>query len=558
MAFEFRKGQLSVCCLLLLAACATDRRRFPLRDPMWRDDDERPQSKVPEEYFSPLVWEGVDNTIFQPITRFFAVDPGGEAINVNAMDEVPDSSWFANRLGRKEMTPEEIARGPCEGPPLDPLEGWTVIGAKLDGQTPGFRIQARDGRRYLLKFDDNVQPERATAADVIGSKIFHAAGYHVPCNQVVSFAEPALQVPPAAAHAKLPITPDEVHRILQFAPQRSDGQYRAIATELVPGKIIGPWRYDGTRCDDMNDVVPHQDRRELRANYVLSAWLNHFDSRDGNTLATFIQTPDGRGYVKHYIIDWGDTLGSLWPWDAISRRLGYSYYFDFAHVGRDFVTLGTVRRPWEKLHFGPAGVTLGYFDDDSQFEPDEWHDGFPNPAFKRMTERDAAWMTRIMARFTDAHIDAIIAEGHFSNPTVTAEASRILKSRRDKILQRCLSRLSPLSDPRLAAGEGGTDLCLRDIALLAKVASREGRQYSAQALGDSVSRPGPVRFSQQDEVCLELPKSAGAAESHPSYLVIEVEASSPGQPRASPVRVYLYQLGINSFRIVGLERPEGS
>src|SRR6266849_2506399 len=120
MAFERaeRKGRLCLCSLLLLAACATGRQRFPLREPMWRDDDQRPQSKVPEEYFSPLVWEGVNNTIFQPITRFFAVDPGGEAINVNALDEVPDSSWFANRLGRTEMTPEEIARGPCEGPPL--------------------------------------------------------------------------------------------------------------------------------------------------------------------------------------------------------------------------------------------------------------------------------------------------------------------------------------------------------------------------------------------------------------------------------------------------------
>jgi hypothetical protein len=330
-----------------------------------------------------------------------------------------------------------------------------------------------------------------------------------------------------------------------------------MATEIVPGAIIGPWTYEGTRDDDINDVVPHQDRRELRANYVLSAWLNHFDSRDGNTLATFIKTPEGRGFVKHYLIDWGDSLGSLWPWDAMSRRLGYSYYFDFAQVGGDFVTFGVVRRPWEKLRFGSAGFTLAYFDDDSQFQPDEWHDGFPNPAFKRMTERDAAWMTRIVARFTDAHVDAIVAEGRFSNQTVAAEASRVLKSRRDKILQRWLSRLSPLSDPKLAAREGGTDLCLRDIALLAKVASRQGRQYSAQGFGDSVgARPLPVRFNQQEEVCLELPKTSDASESHPSYLVIEVEASSPGQTVASPVRVYLYQLGLNSFRIVGLERPE--
>ena len=37
--------------------------------------------------------------------------------NVNALDEVPDSSWFTNRLGRRPMTTEEIARGPCLGRP---------------------------------------------------------------------------------------------------------------------------------------------------------------------------------------------------------------------------------------------------------------------------------------------------------------------------------------------------------------------------------------------------------------------------------------------------------
>jgi hypothetical protein len=539
-----------------VAACATDHRRFPLRDPTWRDEDQRLQSKVPEEYFSPLVWDGAKYTIFHPITRFFAVDPGGEATNVNAVDEVPDSSWFINRLGRTEMTPEEIVRGPCEGPPLD-SEGWTVIGAKLDGQTPGFRISARDGRQYLLKFDDDVQPERATAADVIGSKFFHAAGYNVPCNQIVSFGELALQVPPAAEHAKLPITPEKVHDILQFAPKGSDGQYRAMATEIVPGKIIGPWTYEDTRDDDINDVVPHQDRRELRAGYVLAAWLNHFDSRDGNTLASFEQTPDGRGFVKHYIIDWGDTLGSLWPWDDLSRRLGYSYYFDFAHIGRDIVTLGTVPRSWEKLTWGPAGVTIGYYGDDSQFEPDEWHDGYPNPAFMRMTERDAAWMTRIVARFTDADIDAIVAEGHLSNPIAVREVSRMLKSRRAKILQRWLTRLSPLTEPTVTTHESRTDLCLRDLAVVAKVASTDGRQYSARALDESgKARALPVHSDEASQVCMELPNADSASENHPFYLVIEAEATSPGQDRASPVRVYLYQLGMNSFRVVGLERPE--
>jgi hypothetical protein len=542
---------------LIVSACATDHRRFPLREPVWRDDDQRPQKNVPEDYFSPLYWEGVRASIFDPITNFLSADHSGEALNVNAMDEIPDSSWFENRLGKSPMTPEQMARGPCEGPPLDASQDWTVIGGKLDGQTPGFQIKASDGRRYLLKFDDDVQPERATAADVIGSKFFYAAGYHVPCNQIVHFEESTLKALPGEEKKPHGITPEQVHSILNFAPRDKDGRFRAMATEFIAGKIIGPWRYQSTRDDDMNDVVPHEHRRELRANYVISAWLNHFDSRDGNTLATFVEPPGGGGFVKHYIIDWGDTLGSLWPSDGLSRRLGYSYYFDFAQIGRDFITFGFVRRPWEKLHFGPAGVTLGYFDDDSQFVADEWHDGFPNPAFSRVTERDAAWMTRIIARFTDDHIDAIVKEGQFTDPVVVAEAIRILKSRRDKILQRWLTRLSPLSEPRVAEHDGKADLCLRDLSLLAKATAKEGRQYSGRVSVESTpGRAISVRSNGQGEACAELPNTPSASDAHPLYTVVEVQARSLAQASESPVRVYLYQLGTNRFRIVGLERPE--
>ena len=34
------------------------------------------------------------------------------AVNVNTMDEVPDSSWFTNRIGRRAMAIDEIVRGP--------------------------------------------------------------------------------------------------------------------------------------------------------------------------------------------------------------------------------------------------------------------------------------------------------------------------------------------------------------------------------------------------------------------------------------------------------------
>ena len=44
---------------------------------------------------------------------------GLRAKNLNTIDEVPDSSWFSNRIGSRRITTDEIARGPIAGDPPD-------------------------------------------------------------------------------------------------------------------------------------------------------------------------------------------------------------------------------------------------------------------------------------------------------------------------------------------------------------------------------------------------------------------------------------------------------
>ena len=63
---------------------------------------------------------------------------------------------------------------------------------------------------------------------------------------------------------------------------------------------MGPFENVGTRGDDPNDVIPHEDRREIRANRLLAAWLNHFDSRSANSLDMLVGE-NGRKFVKHLL-----------------------------------------------------------------------------------------------------------------------------------------------------------------------------------------------------------------------------------------------------------------
>jgi hypothetical protein len=149
-----------------LAACGGEA-RFPLREPMTRDADERPFLPAPEEYVSPFAWDGANQMLFRPIARFFAVDPAGRAVDVNAFDEVPNSSWFENRLGTTPMTEADIARGSCGDQTLSVNAepgSWMIDQGKPNGANPGFRVNIPGLGKFLLKGDPNGEPERATGA----------------------------------------------------------------------------------------------------------------------------------------------------------------------------------------------------------------------------------------------------------------------------------------------------------------------------------------------------------------------------------------------------------
>src|SRR5262249_14045611 len=107
---------------------------------------------------------------------------------------------------------------------------------------------------------------------------------------------------------------------------------RFAASRWLPGRTIGPFTYSGLRDDDPNDVIPHEDRRDLRAARVLAAWTEHYDSREQNSMDVWLsddpRDPDSSpGKVIHYYLDLGDCFGGAWSPDLLWRRIGRSYLF---------------------------------------------------------------------------------------------------------------------------------------------------------------------------------------------------------------------------------------
>jgi hypothetical protein len=417
----------------------------------------------------------------------------------------------------------------------------------------------------MLKYDGVVQGPRATTADTVVSKFYYAAGFDVPCNEVVFFDRSILQIDPEAKSEdadgnKVPISQKDLDTIFSKAIQLPDGRYRASSSLFLSGKPIGPFRYEETRDDDPNDVIPHEERRDLRGAYVLAAWSNHFDAREQNSLDTFVEAlgPNGEklgGYVQHNYLDFGDCFGSIWEPPMMGRRIGYSHYFAGDHVFIDLITFGTIKRQWDDNHFSTTGPVLGYYQVDN-FVPDEYRPGYPNPAMLRHTERDAAWMARIMARMSPGHVKAMIEAGRIQDQAINDELVRVVLGRRMKVLARYLSRLSALTDPTVTPGpSGGAQLCMEDLGVTAGVFPQMGRQYNARAyLGDTATRQNIARVRTTPHMCVDLPGVGGASPDAPRYLMVDMFALTGSQPKA-PARVHLYHLGGADYKVVGLERP---
>lgn len=502
---------------LLLAGCGAALRPFPDAPIVREDDDRTPFGPRPAPRRSTAVWDAGEGVFFRPALRALSLEGGRQAVNVNALDEVPDSSWFEAR----RVPAAEMSRGACAPSQLAPPRPWRVLEPKTDGVQPGLFIEDARGRRHLLKTDGAGTPERSTAADAVGAALMHALGYHVPCNQVVFFAVDDLRFPPRLRA--------EVEAVIAAATPDARGR-RASLSALVDGEPLGPWRYEGVWPSDPNDRVPHERRRELRALRWFFAWIDHLDAREHNTLMVWRGAE--RGHVEHLLIDFGDAFGAGAPSERRRARMGRTSWMDPTATAEDVLTLGLLPRPWFVAR--EAHPILGDFATEP-FDPDGWRSHYDPGPFARADATDAAWAARRLATLTDAHLEEAVRAARFADPSTAGLLVAALRTRRDAILTRHLSGRSPLTSPRAL----GDALCLDDVAVraglvLARAREDFGRLRFPSSRGLAVSRTG-------ERVCVRGVPTEG-------YAVVDVRVRGvPG-----PARVHL-----RDGRVVGLERPEG-
>lgn len=456
----------SVAAIVLWLACGPAR-----ADVKWTDPDTRPIPR-PKTVEETLLWDILDHTVFYEVGDLLDLGwmarrvaglagyPARQADNVNALDEVPNSSWFLNRHHLRRMTPGALAAGPLmQQPDAGP---WMIVAGKLEGKAPGFTIRDGKGDRYLVKFDARGAYEVATSAEVISTRIYHAAGYNVPPNAIVKFKPDVLRIGSEATvrgadGRERPMGDDDLDAILDQVEVGEDGSIRAVASKFLDGVPIGVFDFHDRRKDDANDRVDHQHRRELRGLRVLAAWLGDTDRRAANTLNVWMETSPGLGYVKHFLIDMGATLGSgtLGP---TTPKSGHEYFVDPREVVKSLLSFGLYRKAWEEPVPMPF-PEVGYFESET-FHPTRWDPNYPNPAFLRCTNRDGYWGAKIVAAFTDADLEAIVRAAAFRREGAAAEMVRVLSERRSRTVRYWFARSCPADRFRIV----GSRLVFVDLA----------------------------------------------------------------------------------------------
>ncbi len=536
---------------VVLAGCATSATRFADRPVLWRDPDDLPIARPHAPPPTGIQWSGFRDAIVFPADRALTLDYGEESENVNALDEVPDSSWWMDirRNGDHDgafLRPRAFSAGEIErgafGDDPGPIPPFTIVKGKTIGSTPGLVVLDARGTRYMFKLDPPGWLGLNTSTEVVAARLAWASGWLVPAEMIVDVRADQLVLSPTARSKnardeEVPLTATMLEELLRRTPREANGTIRVCAGRWLEGRSLGPWAYTGRRADDPNDRIEHQNRRDVRAFGVFAAWVNDIDTMENNTMDAYVG-PDGRGHVVHYQQDVGGSFGQfaavpaeVWMGQETFFMPGriVASLFSFGAMGRTFDDDGRGERRRVLLEKYPE---LGYFDDEG-FDPRSWHPVLDNPAFVRMTRRDRYWGAKRVVAFSEEEVRAAVALGHYA-PATEERLYQILWRRRERIARAYFTETTPLDYFRFDGGR----LCFDDL-------------WIAAGLG----RPGSARYFTVDGGRQRDAGSAGCVAVTPSdgYHVVELGVVRGGDARGAPTVKVHYVAGAGRLRIVGIE-----
>lgn len=535
--------------------------RFKNQPIVWRVNDRVDTPKKPKERTFARTLYHFDGFYHRRLTRLMEMHPTRRAQNVNALDEAPDSTWFTNRIGQRDMTVDEVRRGPNldESPELH--KPWTITGTKVGGISVGFIIKDARGMKYLLKFDDKAIPEMETATDVIVQRLLWASGYNVPEDDIVEFTRDDLVMAEDATVKdffgnKRPMTRNDLEDNLAKVYIRPDGTIRGLVSKFLSGVPIGGYSREGRRGDDPNDHFDHELRRSVRGQYSIFAWLLHTDVKEDNSLDMWSEDPANpdHHYVIHYLVDFGKALGTM-AVAGEAQHIGYAQVVDWEFLAKSWASFGLYKRPWEDVK-APKLTGIGLIES-SEYDPARFKSNTPYFAMMDKDRFDAFWGAKILIRFTPEQLRAVVEEARYSDPRATDYMTRILIERQRKTARYWFTQVNPLDAFEVGKGtDGSYQVCYDDLTLKYQLDAyaidteydAESFDYAGDEIGWHVERVAP---GADGRTCLSGIKPGTTND---SYTIVSIVTRRGGKDMP-PAQLHMAaDPATSELRVIGLRR----
>src|SRR5690606_33951630 len=110
-------------------------------------------------------------------------------------------------------------------------------------------IRDAQDRTYFVKTDPRRHPEISSAAEVVGTKFFHALGYYTPQNYILLAPRGDFLVADdskfeGAGGQTRPMKESDLDEIVDLTPKAPDGRMRFVASLELKGAPLGPFKFE--------------------------------------------------------------------------------------------------------------------------------------------------------------------------------------------------------------------------------------------------------------------------------------------------------------------------
>ena len=340
--------------VLFLASCGTYRPAlFADRPTVEKVDDERPIPIPSRDRFDERVYLS-DVYLRRPLFDFVAPVEFATGGDVNALDEVPPSSWFDPEQDKQVAKP-----GDPQGPefPLSALDE--------PPRTNDDALVVRDARgfRYELLVDPPEHPGLYTGAEALGGVLLRSLGLRAPQTWLVEVPEAVVILDTVKANARR-------KRWLERTTTVHEGRRHVSATQWPPGVDIGVTPDFSRRSDDANDRVDHHNRRTQRALKIFAHWMG-WSAFDVESMRDVYVGAAGEGHLLHYVVGTSSAFGTrdLQARPKIDEEAG-SEWLHFITLGLSKPVVRPARvSPYPSLGFLPERLTPGNFDLSPPYSP---------------------------------------------------------------------------------------------------------------------------------------------------------------------------------------------